>query len=201
MKNTDKSKRFSIAMKSKQRVHPTQFLRVRQKSTQRAFTLIELVMVIVMLGVLSVYAAPRLFNNNDFYARGFHDETMSLIRYAQKTAIAQRRTVCVSLTVLAPAMLTLSMASVDSSNVAANVCNKPVIGPQLSCLVNGLTGATGCIKARSGISYSASPATLSFDALGQPVGTFLAQAIQVANNGVAISKAITVESVTGYVHE
>jgi len=40
-------------------------------------------MVIVMMGVLAVFAAPRLFDSTDFYARGFHDETMALLRYAQ----------------------------------------------------------------------------------------------------------------------
>lgn len=65
---------------------------------QRGFTLIELIMVMVMLGVLAVFAAPRIFNSDDFYARGFHDETLALLRYAQKTAIAQRRTVCVTFT-------------------------------------------------------------------------------------------------------
>ena len=63
---------------------------------QRGFTLIELVMVLVLAGVLAVFAAPRLFSTGDFNARGFQDETLSLLRYAQKAAIAQRRTVCVT---------------------------------------------------------------------------------------------------------
>jgi len=61
---------------------------------QRGFMLIELIMVMVMLGVLAVFAAPRIFNSDDFYARGFHDETLGLLRYAQKAAIAQRRSDC-----------------------------------------------------------------------------------------------------------
>ena len=56
----------------------------------RGFTLIELIMVIVLMGVMSIFAAPTLFNSNDFYARGFHDQTLAFLRYAQKTAIAQR---------------------------------------------------------------------------------------------------------------
>ena len=68
---------------------------LRRRPQQRGFTLMELVMVIVILGVLAVFAAPRMFNASDFNAQGFHDETLSLLRFAQKTAIGQRRTVCV----------------------------------------------------------------------------------------------------------
>jgi len=62
----------------------------------RGFTLIELIMVIVILGVLAVFAAPKLFDNSAFTGRGLHDETMALLRFGQKTAIAQRRAVCVT---------------------------------------------------------------------------------------------------------
>ena len=168
---------------------------------QRGFTLIELVMVMVLLGVLSVYATPKVFSTKDFHARGFHDETLSLIRYAQKTAVAQRRTVCVNLTAPAPAKATLSMASVDSSSVLANVCDKAIQGPNLNCVVAGLTGTTGCISARSDISYSSSPSALSFDGLGQPVGATLAQVVQVASSSLAISRTVTIEPVTGLVHD
>ena len=61
--------------------------------TSPGFTLIELIMVIVLVGVLSVFIAPKLFNSDDFNARGFHDQTLAFLRYAQKTAIAQRRPV------------------------------------------------------------------------------------------------------------
>jgi len=168
---------------------------------QLGFTLIELVMVMVLLGVLSVYATPRVFSSKDFYARGFHDETLSLIRYAQKTAVAQRRTVCVNLTAPAPAKATLSMASVDSSSLLANVCDKAVQGPNLNCVVAGLTGTTSCISAKSDISYSLIPLALSFDGLGQPVGATLAQVVQVASSSFAISRTVTIEPVTGLVHD
>jgi MSHA pilin protein MshC len=156
---------------------------------QWGFTMIELIMVIILLGILSVVAMPRIFNSGDFYARGFHDETMGLMRYAQKTAIAQRRTVCVAFTTTTA---TLSIASA----AATGACNTPLIGPNKSC-----SGA-GCITAKSGISYSAGPTALQFDGLGQPTATPLASmAVQVANNGVAISKTVTIEPSTGYVHD
>jgi MSHA pilin protein MshC len=162
---------------------------------ESGFTLIELIMVIVMLGVLAVVAAPRIFNSSDFYARGFHDETLALLRYAQKTAIAQRRTVCVTFSAAAPATAKLTIASAASSST----CNTSLLGPNINC-AGGPTGSQACINANAGVSYSAtSPATVSFDGLGQPVAA--SYSVQVATGGVSISKTVTIESGTGYVHD
>ena len=154
----------------------------------RGFTLIELIMVIVMLGVLAMVAAPKIFNSNDFNARGFHDETLALLRYAQKAAIAQRRTVCVT--------FTTSSASLTMASAPATFdCASPVT-------LRGPTSDTASITAKSGVTYSApQPSAFNFDGLGQPitsVGVAMAtQTIQVNN----AAKSIKVETVTGYVHE
>lgn len=158
----------------------------------RGFTLIEVIVVIVMLGTLAVIAAPRMFSSTDFYARGFHDETLALLRYAQKTAIAQRRMVCVAFSAPAPATAILSIASATG----ADVCKTPLSGPNKSC--DG--GPTGCITARADVSYSTSPLSLSFNGLGQPSAPS-STTIQVASSGVAIASAVTVEAEIGYVHD
>ncbi len=146
------------------------------------FTLIELIMVLAILGVVAVFLAPKL-NPRDFEARGFHDETLALLRYAQKTAIAQRRTVCV---VFTNSTATLSMAATEGSNS----CSVAVVGPK------GVSLAA--ITARSSITYAATPTNFFFNALGQPS---VGQSLQVASGGTALSLGITVESETGYVHD
>jgi len=162
----------------------------------RGFTLIELIMVIVMLGVLAVFAAPRIFNSNDFYARGFHDETLAFLRYAQKTAIAQRRTVCVAFDVnsvsltIAPAAPTPALPT-----PTCGAAPLPLRGPKGE--------SPAIIIAKSGVVFSVRPTTFNFDGLGQPINADGTGALQVTQT-IQVSNAantITVEAVTGYVHE
>jgi len=149
-----------------------------QRVHQRGFTLIELIMVIVLLGVLAVFAAPRIFNSDDFNARGFHDETLALLRYAQKTAIAQRRTVCVALNGTGVTL------TIDSNTPADGVCDAAPTMP------NTPRGGTGL-----SVSPALSPAQLQFTPLGSTNQT------SNVNITIANSTGITVEASTGYVHE
>ena len=161
------------------------------------FTLIELIMVIVMLGVLAVVAAPRIFNSSDFYARGFHDVSMANLRYAQKTAIAQRRNVCVY----------FSSSSI-TLRIGKTAKDDPV--PDFDCYTSAkglvLMGPDGAasVSAKPGVTYSGgvAPANFNFDPLGQPVNNSnvaltSSQSISVETVG----KSITVEAISGYVHD
>ncbi len=58
------------------------------KKFPRGFTLVELVIIIVLMGILAGFVVPRLFDLQLFQQRGYHDETVSAIRYAQKLAVA-----------------------------------------------------------------------------------------------------------------
>lgn len=166
---------------------PTTVYSGRRVLRLRGFTLIELIMVMVLLGILAAYAAPRIFNRSDFDARGMHDMTMSYLRYAQKSAIAQRRQVCVGYSA-SSVSLTIAGAAGAGACPAASTLSGPDGQPTLN--------------APSGVSFTPTPATMAFDALGQPLdntGAVLASArtIVVAGTG----RTITVEAVTGYVHD
>ena len=61
------------------------------------FTMVELITTIVIVGILAMVSGPVFFNVQVFQARGFFDETVSAVRYAQKYAVASGCTVRVNI--------------------------------------------------------------------------------------------------------
>lgn len=156
---------------------------MRAHTRFRGFTLIELIMVLVLAGVLAIVLVPRL-SSKVFDARGFHDETLAMLRYAQKTAIAQRRTVCISFGAASVSLTVVGTAGGTTCPGGA------MIGPR------GESPAQA--SGRTGVAYVAQPADFYFDSLGQPSGS---RSIEVSGDGTALGRTITVEAGTGYVHD
>ena len=148
------------------------------RTSMSGFTLVELVVVLIIIGVLAVVAIPRLLDSQTFDSRGFNDQTLAALRYAHKAAIAQRRTVCVS---FSASSVTLTMASVAGSST----CNTNLVGPAGDSPFQ--------ITASPGVAFTASPGNFRFNGAGQ---ASVGQTLQVSGE----SNTITVEQETGYVH-
>ena len=58
----------------------------------RGFTLIELIVVLILVGIMAFAVLPRFSGLTAFSARGHADQVEAYLRFAQKTAIASRRT-------------------------------------------------------------------------------------------------------------
>jgi MSHA pilin protein MshC len=150
---------------------------------QTGFTLVELVMVIVMLGILSATALPKFFEKNTFAERAFFDDTLNAVRYAQKLAVATGCSVQVS---ISSNSYTLARQGDSSSGSCPGGSAYSLAVPHPS------SGASSYSGSESGVSLSSSVASFIFDALGT-VSTD-------ATLAVAGSKTISVIAETGFVY-
>jgi len=141
----------------------------RTRSRTAGFTLTELVVTIIIAGVLAAFAAARI-DRQGFDTEGYANQVASTVRYAQKLAIAQRRSVTV----------TVSGNSISLSYPALGL---PVLMPPSSDNYS--------IGAPPGVTIA--NASVTFDALGRPsAGTTLTVSGDTP-------RTITIEAETGYV--
>jgi len=127
--------------------------------TQRGFTMAELVIVLVVVGILATVAVPRMFDMDQFSARGTRDFVGASLRYAQKSAIAMRRNVCVAVTATQVNVTYASVSGAAQPCPAGNLLNNPG---------NGLPygDASNALPTKGPV---ATPASLIFDAQGRPL--------------------------------
>jgi MSHA pilin protein MshC len=144
----------------------------------RGFSLTELVVVMVIAGILSAFAISRI-NTASFDAEGFSNQLAATMRYAQKIAIAQRRSVAVA--------ITSSTVSLTYPGLAGTpALRKPP----------GTEAYTISVPSNVTLSGTLVPSTVTFSALGAVAtgGTL------VVSGGDLTPVTITVEAETGYVH-
>lgn len=147
------------------------------------YTLIELVMTIVIIGILGAVAAPKLFGDGVFQSRGFADRLKSVLRDAQKLAIAKNRFVCVEVSARE-----IALSYDEIAPTAAH--------PAASCPGASLADPAGHtpyrVAAPRGIEIGGAT-SFYFDGIGRPSAM---QRIAIGGYGAPV----VVEAETGYVH-
>lgn len=149
--------------------------------TQAGFTLVELIVSIVLISILAAVVLPKWNASTGFEERAFRDEVLSALRYAQKSAIAARRMVCVTFS-----------GDGLTVNVAANFAD---VNCDAGGALKGPDGANLIVSAHGKASFVGVPTAFYFTPAGRASATSV-----ISVNGLPAALAITVEKETGYVH-
>jgi prepilin-type N-terminal cleavage/methylation domain-containing protein len=125
------------------RTRPTQALPAARGTPARSagFTLIELVMVMIVIGVMAVFVVPRALDLTDWRLRAFGDELQAQSMAMQRLALAQRRPVVATLTPTGA-----SFAYVAGGSLATLPCpaaTSPCISPSGTRTVTFNAGNSG----------------------------------------------------------
>lgn len=122
--------------------------------SERGFTLVELIMTLVIIGILAAVVGPRFFDRKVFDERLFFEESVSAVRYAQKLAVASG---CLTQVSLGAGGYHLRRAA----NCTSGAFSAEVQGP------DGQTPFANT-EVPTGVSVSATNFPVVFDSLGRP---------------------------------
>jgi MSHA pilin protein MshC len=130
--------------------------------TQRGFTMVELIVIMLVVGIMAIAAVSRMDSLRGFDEIGFRDQVKATLEYARKSAVAGRRYVCVGVAAGNTGLVvTRDQADPDTRTLATVNCtfalNLP--GRQANTIV-----------APAGIAFAGPAAAVIFDPLGRAWG-------------------------------
>ncbi len=147
--------------------HHVALMFAKRHSRHLGFTLVELIIVIILLAIVSVYAASRFYGIDSISATVAREQAISVIRQIQLTRMQNNIP---------------DLSSYCSDNGAANAalrqqCQRSRLVIQSGCLGSMAACSTSSERSDavilSGLTFSATPALTSvdFDLLGNPLNS------------------------------
>jgi MSHA pilin protein MshC len=160
---------------------------------QHGFTMVELIVVIVLIGIIGTIAVSRFFERSPFDAVAWTDQVRATLRYGQKVAIAQHRSVSVVLSADRVA-LCFDGAACEDRVLAPGGSNSGSSATRTAC------GAADwmCAGRPEGVAMTVPGTGFFFDALGRAGGAADAP-LRIGIKGGGVERAIVIERETGYV--
>ena len=148
----------------------------------KAFTLIELVVVLLLIGILAAFAAPSL-NLDSFRYSGFVQQASATIRYGQKQAIGAGCQVNI--------LITAADCTIQWNGLPVGL-GCPAAATNIT---NPVTSLNNFCKDSTPESSADLPATIRFDNIGRPTALVGDLSLNLG------SRTITIEAETGFAHE
>ncbi|HEX6929525.1 MAG TPA: GspH/FimT family pseudopilin [Gammaproteobacteria bacterium] len=143
------------------------------------FTLVELVVIVLVLGILAMVASARFADQKSFEARGYYDELVSATRFAQRHAVSSGCTVRIDI-----------LASTYALTTQDSICG-------FGTAIQSPSGSVFSGTAPAGVTVTGGTGSYLFDARGN-VGTAVDTTVTVAGGGSSLSFVIT--GISGFVN-
>jgi MSHA pilin protein MshC len=184
--------------------------RPRITGRSAGFTMVELVIVIILIGILGAIGAARFFNRTGFDAAAFSEQSAAMMRYAQKLAIAQNRPVYVQ---ASSAGLSLCYSAASPCGKADRIpapsgSNSGSAATQAFCADAGVHDpAWDCEGVPTGATMTLSPGSAGafyFNGLGRPylatdTGDSSFTGLALSIKGDDVTRTVSVAQETGHV--
>lgn len=178
-----------------------------RKLARQGFTLVELIVVIILIGVVTTIGFARLTNPGDFSTVSYSNLVRALITHGQRVAVAQNRPVFVRINQQSVALCFDSICTQQVRPLGG--ANS---GSDATLAACGASTSWFCEGVPQGVELSATaplPLVFFFDAQGRPfagndaidanTSTFSSLILTFAASGT-VSETLTIERETGYVH-
>jgi len=148
---------------------------------EAGFTLMELIIVLVVVGVLSAYAMMRNSSSSTFSLLSQAQTLAGDIKHVQSMATVWGKN--------------LTITAIDGANGTYSVClTPPDPAPCTDPVINPATGTAFTISLQKGVVLTASPGALAINSLGKP-----ASAAQFVLSSGSVSVTVDVAALTGHV--
>lgn len=95
------------------------------KKQNIGFTLVELTIVLIVIGILGVIAMPKMFGSSTYQSQYFYNDVLSTLRYAQKLAMSSGCHIQASMT---STTITLTKAASCTTGTFTVAVRDPALG-------------------------------------------------------------------------